>query len=71
MGNLMEREKKGELSDTIMRKQPTDDLIDLALTLERAAIEQYDAAKDRAARIMSIAHDLAEERREHMGRDGI
>lgn len=71
MGNLTEREKKGELSDTILRKQPTDDLVDLALALEREASDRYDAAKNRAARILAIAHDLAEERGEHMGADGI
>lgn len=69
--NLMAREKKGELSDTILRKQPTDSLVDLGLALLSEETKRHDAAIARANRIMTIAHDLAAERGKHMGLDGI
>lgn len=71
MSNLMAREKKGELSDTILRKQATRDLTLLGLDLIEKANKQHDQAIERANRILAIAHDLAEERGEHMGVDGI
>lgn len=69
--NLMAREKAGEISDTILRKQATDDLVQLALDLIAEANKKYDLVIDRTDRIMAIAHDLAEQRGEHMGVDGI
>lgn len=67
----MAREKAGELSDRILHKQATDDLVQLALDLIAEANKRYDLAIDRTDRIMAIAHGLAEERGEHMGVDGI
>lgn len=71
MIDLMAREKAGELSDTILRKQKTDDLLRLGTALWAEANKRHREATERADRIILIAHDLAEERGEHMGVDGI
>ncbi len=61
---LREREKRGELSDSILRKQATVDLLSLGMEIITEANKRHCDAIERANRIILIAHEMAEGRQQ-------